>query len=437
VPAELAGTLYRTGPALFASGGRRYQHLFDGDGAVSAVRFAGGTVLGAARLVDSAGLRDERRAGRMRYGTYGTNAPGWRRVLPRLKNSGNTAMLAWAGRLFALFEPARPTEIDADSLATRGETDLGGVIPQAFSAHPHAVAARRTIVNFGVRYGRRTVADLFALEPDGRARRLGEVALPGPTMIHDFAVTERHAVFFVSPLRFNPARVLLGLESFGDALRWRPELGTEIIVAPLADPAAATRFTVEPFFQWHFANAFERGGEIVVDVVRWPDFSSNAWLKSLVHATHTTPRFGDVARATLQPGARRARFERLWSGAGEFPRVAPAVEGAAYRFVYLASTSPASQRAAAFPDGITRLDVTTGRADTWTSAAGEAVSEAVFVPRPGAADEDAGWLVALAYDPRRDRTAALVLDARAVADGPVARAWFDHHLPPTFHGTFV
>src|SRR6266540_3516820 len=37
LPADLTGTLYRTGPSLFSSFGERYRHWFDGDGAVSAV----------------------------------------------------------------------------------------------------------------------------------------------------------------------------------------------------------------------------------------------------------------------------------------------------------------------------------------------------------------------------------------------------------------
>jgi carotenoid cleavage dioxygenase-like enzyme len=31
----------------------------------------------------------------------------------------------------------------------------------------------------------------------------------------------------------------------------------------------------------------------------------------------------------------------------------------------------------------------------------------------------------------------VVLDARDPAAGPLATAWFGHHVPPTFHGTFV
>ena len=40
-------------------------------------------------------------------------------------------------------------------------------------------------------------------------------------------------------------------------------------------------FTADAFFTWHYANAFERGGEIVVDFVRYPDFDSNRWLGEL------------------------------------------------------------------------------------------------------------------------------------------------------------
>jgi NAD(P)-dependent dehydrogenase (short-subunit alcohol dehydrogenase family) len=68
------------------------------------------------------------------------------------------------------------------------------------------------------------------------------------------------------------------------------------------------------------------------------------------------------------------------------------------------------------------------------------VSEPIFVPRPsnGAAHaEDDGWVLALVYDPASDASNVTVLDARDLSAGPLARAWFDHHVPPTFHGAFA
>ena len=54
LPSALEGTLYRNGPAIFELFGRRYLHPFEGDGAITAVRFAGGRVAGACRITATA-----------------------------------------------------------------------------------------------------------------------------------------------------------------------------------------------------------------------------------------------------------------------------------------------------------------------------------------------------------------------------------------------
>ena len=61
----------------------------------------------------------------------------------------------------------------------------------------------------------------------------------------------------------------------------------------------------------------------------------------------------------------------------------------------------------------------------------------MFVPAPGAADETAGWLLTLVHDGRADASYLAVLDAARLEDGPVARAWFDHAVPITFHGSWL
>ena len=208
LPAELRGTLYRAGPSLFSSFGKPYGHLFDGDGAVTAVRFASGQAVGAAKLVQSEGLVEERRAGRSLYGGYGTATPGMKRFWPpavrsRLKNPANTSILLWGERVFALYEGDLPTEIAPSDLATLGEQDLG-IVVESFSAHPRAVPSRRAIYNFGVRYGRKTVLDIYELNDSGSGRKLTEVALAHTTLIHDFVATEKHLVFFAPPVRFSP-----------------------------------------------------------------------------------------------------------------------------------------------------------------------------------------------------------------------------------------
>src|SRR5688572_20604953 len=91
LPAELRGTLYRNGPGLFGQHGVRYTHPFEGDGACTAIRFEHGRAFGASKIADTAGLREERAAGRI---LYGLAAPWRRRVANmfrnRQKNTANT-----------------------------------------------------------------------------------------------------------------------------------------------------------------------------------------------------------------------------------------------------------------------------------------------------------------------------------------------------------
>jgi carotenoid cleavage dioxygenase-like enzyme len=441
-PAELSGTLYRTGPSLFSSFGKPYGHLFDGDGAVTAVRFANGRALGAVKLVLTEGLVKERRAGRQLYGGYGTTTPGLSRFWPpavwsRLKNPANTSILVWGERTFALYEGDLPTEIAPSDLATLGEQDLG-IVVQRFSAHPHAVPSRRAIYNFGVRYGMKTMLDIYELDDSGAGRKLAEVPLAQTTLIHDFVATDNHLVFFAPPLRFNPLRVLFGLDTLDGAMRWMPEQGTDVIVVPIDEPERVTRFTIDAFWQWHFLNGYGRGNEIVVDVVRFPDFESDRWFGALIEP-HPMSLYvaGELWRVALDPGSRRGASEPRWAHPCEFPRVAPGVVSTRHTIGWLAAyTASTGKLVDRLPNAVAKVEVETGRNSLWQGGDG-VVSEPIFVPRPGSSVEDDGWVLALVYDPPSDTSNITVLDARDLSTGPLARAWFDHHVPPTFHGAFA
>ena len=88
---------------------------------------------------------------------------------------------------------------------------------------------------------------------------------------------------------------------------------------------------------------------------------------------------------------------------------------------------------------VARLDVTSGELRQWRLPTGQRTSEAVFVPRTGGdpSDELDGYLLSLVYDGNRNRSHVAVLDAARLEDGPVARAWFDHFIPITFHGNWI
>ncbi len=344
--------------------------------------------------------------------------------------------MQWNGRLFALVECNIPTELSLEDLRTLGETDLGGAIGPTFSAHPHSVASRRATYNFGVRYGCNPLLDLYELPDSGPIRRLGSVPLPGMAMLHDFIATDRHLLFLVSPVRMRIFRVMLGLGSISDNLEWRPELGTEVLVIPIDEPSKVMRFQAEPFQTWHFGNAFEQDGRIVVDSVRYPDFGSNKWLAEQIHGGASTDAQGRLHRATIDLKAGTLHSEQVSDRRCEFPGVTPLLTGARNRYIYMAAHSgPTAWRGP--HNAVAKVDMETGRETVVMLGREHYASEPVFIPRPGGSTEDDGWLLAQTYDATSDKTYVAVLDAKTPEAGPVARAWLDHPFPFTFHGTWV
>ncbi len=427
VPASLRGTLFRTGPGLTQRFGSPYGHVFEGDGALSANRFADGRVEGAVKILRSAGYLEEERAGRALYQSA-VSKP--RQILNMLtgrgKNTGNTNIMYWHDALYALMENARPTAFDTE-LETIGESTLGGVVRGTFSAHPHDVALRRATYNFGMTFGRKTTLSLYELPWEGAAREITSMPLSHPVMLHDFMATKNHLVLLVSPYRLVLHKAILGLGGLDDIFEWHPEAGTEVIVVPIDEPEKTRRFNVDAFFQIHLAAGFEDEEAIHVDVMTYPDAGA---LQRNVAEIDRPPECGELIRMSIPHGADRLDKQPLADTRMEFGGTAPGVRGARHTQVYGVTVDETRF-------GTARIDLERGKEHVWWYPDDEWSGEPVFVPESPDAAEDEGWVLQLVYASKTHTTHLAILDARRLEDGPIARAHFDHHIPAGFHGVWV
>lgn len=418
IPPALDGVLYGNGPGLNGLFGEKYHHWFDGDGAVTAIRFAGGAEA-SVRVVQTRGLLEERRHGKMRYAGYHRAPSGrimLRHPLKRSKNSANTSVLFHDGRLFALWEGGPPTELDPETLETWGTTHLGG-IRNTFSAHPSQTPSGR-LINFGVQALPRPCLEIYAV--DGVARKINTTPLPFTTVIHDFIVTERFAIFFVSPVRLRRFRALFGIGGLSDNLEWKPELGTEVQIVPL-DGGPSRRFSTEPFYQWHFSRAEEVGDEVHIDFVRYPDFDSNAYLGRVFRGEPSTDAAlpGSLWRAVLNASRETASFEPLSEAPCEFPVHA-------FGSTYAAAHKDITEyRRSILPTRLIRME----GGHTHMHDLGGFLGE----PTPVEC-ADGRFILVDCYDADRHQSQLLILDEELAF---VARLAWPSHLPPRFHHGFV
>jgi carotenoid cleavage dioxygenase-like enzyme len=192
-------------------------------------------------------------------------------------------------------------------------------------------------------------------------------------------------------------------------------------------------YEADPFFCFHHINAFERDGEVVLDLCAYDDAEiiQALYLDRARDPEAVFPK-AEPRRYVLdlERGAVRSRV--LADMMLELPRIDYARHnGQPYRYVYGNSVREAG--APGFLDRIAKLDVESGATTVWHED-GCYAGEPVFVREPDGTDEDAGVLLTVVLDGRSGTSFLLVLDARDLAE--VGRAHVPQHVPLGFHGSY-
>ncbi|MEO0949396.1 MAG: carotenoid oxygenase family protein, partial [Cyanobacteria bacterium J06641_5] len=259
--------------------------------------------------------------------------------------------------------------------------------------------------------------------------------LDGVPLLHDFVMAGSYLVVFVSPVRLDLLPGLLGLKSFGEALAWQPQLGTQILLFDRATLELVARSTADPWYQWHFVNGCEENGELVIEFIRFPDFTTNQNLREIASGKIQTPAAGQLWRVCLDPKTARVRAqEPLSDRTCEYPTIAVADTGQTWCYTYLgvhrAGTVPGSEllgAIAAYNRQNQDLIVAEPGPDCYPS-------EPIFAPDPR--NPTTGWLLTVMYDGRAQQSEVWVYERDRLADGPVCRLGLPAIVPHGFHGTW-
>lgn len=445
VPGDLRGVLLRNGPGRLELYGQRYGHLFDGDGHINRFAFTDRGISYRNRYVRTREFLAEESARRILYRNFGTNIPGGLRknlLRTRFKNAANTSVVYHGGRLLALWEGGLPHRLDATTLDTLARDDLGGTLRNPgnllerlvapdlpFSAHPRRCPITGALYNFGLAAtGTRSRLCLYRSDARGAWAAPDFIDLPGGYFIHDFVLTARHRIFFLTPAAFDLPKTLLGLASPIETFHALPGPTRVLIVD--RNSTAHRSVDAAPCFIFHFPNGYEADdGTLVVDGFRMASFPTATGVDMSGQTTTFPKPF--LTRYRISP-AGAVEETRLSEHAGELGGINPAYNARRHRFAYMIA-APVGFKLP-FHTGLAKVDCDAGT--TWYREFGpHLVGEPVFVARPGATAEDDGWLLSLQYVDEARACDLVVLDARDLST--VCRARLPHSTPLGFHGIFV
>jgi carotenoid cleavage dioxygenase-like enzyme len=428
IPQDLSGVYMRNGPnPLYKP--IAFAYPMDGDGMIHAVYFDNGRARYRNRFVKTAGLVAERRAGRAIYGSFTHPVP----IDPKLlqpgdppgpfKNGAFISVLQHGGTLLALCEASTSYEMTLE-LETIGEWKAGTDRPIPLGAHNRRHP--QTGVLFTLTYSPlRPVVEFRQIDAAGHLAKTFSITLAAPTMIHDFVLTERHIVLLACPAVFDAEAAKQG-QPF---MQWRPGLGTRIGLIAL-DGSMTQWLEADPFFVFHFANAFERGGKIFIDYVQ-----HDALHLGYSAQAHRPPT---LHRMTIDLADRRISDGQVAGMPTEFPRVNDALVALPTRFVYLPTLTDTLRQAA--PPAATfntMMRVNTETGDVVQHDFGNRIAgEATFIPRRTEGEDD-GYLAIFAFDPVTQTSDLVLLDAAHVDADPVAVIRMPQRVPQGLHGNWI
>ena len=334
----------------------------------------------------------------------------------------NTHVVTHAGRILALVETSLPTEV-TPALDTVGCFDYHGRLTTGMTAHPK-LCPRTGELHFFAYHYMAPFLTYHRADAGGRLVRSEVIEVPGPTMIHDFAITEQHVVFMDLPLVFDVELAMAGRMPY----RWSDDYGARLGLMPRGGGHADVRwFEIEPCYVFHPLNAYEdEPGAVVIDVVRYAEL----WR---ANASGAAP--ASLHRWRIAHAAGRVSEQPLDDRAIEFPRVDDRRMGAPYRYGYAVYTERGVDRGTG--TALIKYDLRSGTSGVHDFGAGRVPAEPVFVPASASAGEDEGWLLTYVYDAARDGSDLVILDAADVGGKPVATIALPQRVPFGFHGSWI
>jgi len=495
LPEWLSGSLIRVGPGVFQYGDFSFNHWQDGMAVM--YKFAispNGKITFRQRLLQSDAYRKLRSCKRPVYTEFGTRSfsdPS-KNIFSRMlttfdmnsvTDNASSNVLVLGNDVFVTSETFFLRRIDPATLETREKIDLHKITGVNFiTSHPITDHDGMTY-NVGTSFAtgpkylvvKVPAPTSYSGDPWTEARVLSTVSSSWKSNMsyqHSFSITENYIIILEQPLLMSILKIATSQakgRSLDQCLDWHPLEKTRFIIIDkkTGDVISTKYISDRAIFVLHHVNSYEVKNQIVLDLIAYPspDIISKLYLDKMRNEDFTgngehprltrfvLPIIEDIYTAEFekelvsvsgcQASAVAVQSNQLGAYVSlegqevgqrgiDMPSINPAYRARPYRYMW----GCGGWEQAYFRGSIGKIDVETGECWRWRGTDDTVSTEPVFVPRPGAEDEDDGVLLFSTVSTNPDeRDAFVVLDAKTMQE--VARADIEQRLGGSLHAAFL
>jgi len=428
IPKDLTGIYMRNGPNPEFTP-ISYTYPLDGDGMIHAVYLENGEAHYRNRFVETKGLLKERKAGKALYGSILNPIPlepEWtdaEDVPIAIKDNPTIHVVRHAGKYLALSEGGPAYEISGQ-LKTVGKWNPLNTTPLSVCAHTRLDPLNGDL--WFVNYDHTPpYLTLYCVNNKGVVTKKLDIEKSHCSMIHDFVLTKNYVIIFDCPLVLDINQVMSG----GSVIKWRPELGGRIGLIS-RNGKKIQWLETEPFFVFHFANAYENKNDLIIDYVR---YENGDFIIGNVEEREISPL---LYRTVINLHSGMVKHVPLDDRVVEFPRIREDCDTMSHQFIYT-PTRTADMAASQGFNAIIKYDVKNQSSQMYKFGQHAQVGEPVFAPTKVQHSEDSGCLMLYVYDAISEKSEFVILDAKNFSDSPLARIQMPRRIPSGFHGSWM
>lgn len=413
-------------------------HPFDGDGMIHQIDFRGGRASYRNRFVRTRCFAAEQEAGGSLWGgladpVHLVKRPGFG-AHGYLKDASSTDIVVHAGQALSTFyQCGEGYRLDPETLEQSGVepwVPLDGI-------SAHAKVDERTGELLFFNYSKHApYLHYGVVDKHNRLTNYIPIPLAGPRLPHDMAFTEHYSILNDMPVFWDAELLKKNVH----AVREHKGLPSRFAIVPRHGTTKDVRwFEAQPTYVLHWLNAYEDGDVIVLDgyfqEVPTPGPRTDA-PPGYEHMMGYLDEYNFRSklhrwRFNLKDGT--TREERLDNRVLEFGMINARFAGRPYRYGYSTLAVPGWF----LFRGFVKHDLVTGASWSYELGAGRYGSEAPFVPRLGASDEDDGYLVSFVTDENTATSECILIDAKRIEDGAVCRIALPHKLCSGTHSVWA
>jgi carotenoid cleavage dioxygenase len=436
LPPDLNGAFFRVGPDPQYPKPARFGNdiAFDGEGHVSMFRIKDGHVDYRTRYPRTQRWKAQHAARESLFGMYRNPMTDDPRVKGLSRGTANTQLFFHHGKLLVFKEDSPPVAMNPLTLETTDDYyTFGGALKSlTHTAHPKIDPVTGEYVSFGYEAKGLASDDIYVFSADrfGKINWEAWVKVPYVGMLHDFAVTQKHVAFFVTPLATNMEQMKAG----GVHFAWDSTLPSYVgVMRRGGDGRDARWFSGQQLMCTHLMGAWSDGETCYLDM-DGGEGNQFPFFPSLHESFDPKKAVGRIRRFKINLANRRNKTYEVKTAypgiSGVLARQDDRFHTVPYRYGFLNGQGESR--------GWVMFDHQKEATRIYSPGPDVSLAEGTFVPRKTGAPEGDGYLVGIAEHRKEGgRSDLIFVDTQQLEAGPIARVKMPYRVVGQVHGFWV